>query len=150
MSLRQKLLLMFSLTVVIAVAAVGWTVSMRVRGVFDRLDQEETSAIVSQFQHEFQHRADDLAATLDRMAQSDRLTRMAFDLSQGGDPAPYLADAASLGQEYRLDFLEIVGLDGSIVSSAQWPARFGYKEPAIAAAGKPPFLKEEVLSDGSS
>lgn len=150
MSLRQKLLLMFSLTVVIAVAAVGWTVSMRVRGVFDRLDQEETSAFVNQFQREFQHRADDLAATLDRMAQSDRLTRMAFDLSQGGDPAPYLGDAASLAQEYRLDYLEIVGADGAIVSSAQWPARFGYKEPAIGAAGKAPFLKEEDLSDGSS
>lgn len=150
MSLRQKLLLMFSLTVVIAVAAVGWTVSVRVRRVFDGLDQEETAAIVSQFQHEFQHRADDLTATLDRMAQSDRLTRMAFDLSQGGDPAPYLGDAASLAQEYRLDFLEVAGPDGSIVSSAQWPARFGYKESAIAAAGKPPFLKEEDLSDGSS
>ena len=150
MSLRQKLLLMFSLTVVIAVAAVGWTVSMSVRRVFDRLDQEGTSAFVSQFQREFQHRADDLAATLDRMAQSDRLMRIAFDLSQGGDAAPYLGDAASLAQEYRLDYLEIVGPDGNIVSSAQWPARFGYREPAFAAAGKAPFLKEEDLSDGSS
>jgi signal transduction histidine kinase len=141
---------MFSLTVVIAVAAVGWTVSVRVRRVFDHLDREETSAFVGQFQHEFQHRADDLAATLDRMAQNDRLTRIAFDLSQGGDPAPYLGDAASLAQEYHLDFLEVVGPDGEIVSSAQWPARFGYKESAITAAGKPPFLKEEYLSDGSS
>lgn len=150
MSLRQKLLLMFSLTVVIAVTVVGWTVSVQVRRVFDRLDQEETSAFVSQFQHEYQHRADDLAAALDRMAMSDRLTRMAFDLSQGGDPAPYLTDASSLAQEYRLDFLEVVGPGGDIVSSAQWPARFGYREPAIAAAGKPPFLKQEDLSDGSS
>ena len=124
MSLRQKLLLMFSLTVVIAVAAVGWTVSARVRRVFDRLDQEQTAAFVSQFQREFQHRADDVAAALDRMAQSDRLTRMAFDLSQGGDPAPYLNDAALLAQEYRLDYLEVVAPDGNIVSSAQWPARF--------------------------
>ncbi len=84
MSLRQKLLLMFSLTVVIAVTAVGWTVSVQVRRVFDRLDQEETAAFVTQFQHEYQHRADDLGAALDRMAMSDRLTRMAFDLSQGG------------------------------------------------------------------
>lgn len=150
MSLRQKLLLMFSLTVMIAVAAVGWTVSVRVRRVFDRLDQEQTAAFVSQFQREFQHRADDVAAALDRMAQSDRLTRIAFELSQGGDPAPYLNDAGSLAQEYRLDYLEVIGPNGNIVSSAQWPARFGYKEPAIAAAGKAPFLKEEDLSDGSS
>jgi two-component system, NtrC family, nitrogen regulation sensor histidine kinase NtrY len=148
-SLRQKLLLMFSLTVVVAVAAVGWTVSVRVRRVFDRLDQEQTAALVSQFRREFQHRADDVASELDRMAASDRLTRMAFDLAQGGDPAPYLTEAASLAQEYRLDFLEIVGPDGAIVSSAQWPARFGYKEPAIAFAGRPPFLKREELPDGS-
>jgi signal transduction histidine kinase len=141
---------MFSLTVVVAVAAVGWTVSVRVRHVFDRLDQEQTATFVSQFRREFQHRADDVAAALDRMAASDRLTRMAFELTQGGDPAPYLTEAATLAQEYRLDFLEIVGPDRAIISSAQWPARFGYKEPAIAAAGRPPFLKQEDLPDGSS
>jgi two-component system, NtrC family, nitrogen regulation sensor histidine kinase NtrY len=149
-SLRQKLLLMFSLTVVVAVAAVGWTVSVRVRRVFDRLDQEQTGAFVSQFRREFQRRAGDVASGIDRIAASDRLTRMAFDLAQGGDPAPYLNEAASLAQEYQLDFLEIVGPDGAIISSAQWPARFGYKEPAIAAAGKPPFLKQEDLPDGSA
>jgi signal transduction histidine kinase len=141
---------MFSLTVVVAVAAVGWTVSVRVRHVFDRLDQEQTATFVSQFRREFQHRADDVAAALDRMAASDRLTRMAFELTQGGDPAPHLTEAATLAQEYRLDFLEIVGPDRAIISSAQWPARFGYKEPAIAAAGRPPFLKQEDLPDGSS
>ena len=149
MSLRQKLLLMFSLTVVVAVAAVGWTVSVRVRRVFDRLDQEQTATLVGQFRREFQHRAGDVASELDRIAATDRLTRIALDLTQGGDPAPYLTEAASLAQEYRLDFLEIVGPNGAIVSSAQWPARFGYKEPAIAATGRPPFLKQEDLPDGS-
>ena len=150
MSLRQKLLLMFSITVVVAVAAVGWTVSVRVRRVFDRMDQDQTAAFINQFRHEFQHRADDVASKLDRMASSDRLTRMAFDLAQGGDTATYLTEAASLAQEHRLEFLEIVNSDGTIVSSAQWPARFGYKETAVAATDKPPFLKQEELSDGSS
>jgi signal transduction histidine kinase len=149
-SLRQKLLLMFSLTVVVAVAAVGWTVSVRVRRVFDRLDREQTAALVSQFRGEFQRRAGEVASELDRVAASDQLTRMAFDLTQGGDPAPYLTEAAPLAQEYRLDFLEIAGPDGAIVSSAQWPARFGYKEPAITATGRPSFLKQEDLPDGSS
>lgn len=150
MSLRQKLLLMFSLTVVAAVAAVAWTVSLRVRRVFERLDQEQTAAFVSQFRREFQHRADDVATALDRMTASDRLTRMAFELTHGEDSAPYLTEAASLAQEYRLDFLEIVGPDGSIVSSAQWPARFGYREPSVAAEGRATFLKREDLPDGSS
>jgi two-component system, NtrC family, nitrogen regulation sensor histidine kinase NtrY len=141
---------MFSITVVAAVAAVGWTVSVRVRHVFDRLDQDQTAAFISQFRHEFQHRGEDVASKLDRMAASDRLTRMAFDLTQGGDPAKFLTAATALAQEYRLDFLEIVNSDGSIVSSAQWPARFGYRETAISATGRPPFLKWEELPDGSS
>ena len=33
-----------------------------------------------------------------------------------------------MAQEAQLDFLEIVGPDGNVVSSAQWPARFGYPE----------------------
>jgi signal transduction histidine kinase len=149
-SLRQKLLLMFSLTVAVAVAAVGWTVSLRVRRVFDQLDQEQTRVFARQFRREFQRRADEVAAALDRMASSDRLTRMAFDLAHGSDPAQYLDEAATLAQEYRLNYLEITGSDGQIVSSAQSPAMFGYPEPAFAAAGHPPFLKEEEMPDGSS
>ena len=56
MSLRQKLLLLFSLTVALAVAAVAWTVLVRIRLVFEQRDREETALVVSQFQREFQHR----------------------------------------------------------------------------------------------
>ncbi len=150
MTLRQKLLLMFSLTVVVIVAAVAWTVSVRVRRVFEELDSEQTAALVNQFQREFDQRGSDTAAALDRMASSDALRRIAFELANGGDSARYLTTAATLAQEYQLDDLELVASDGSIISSAQWPARFGYPEPAIAAAGKPAFLKQEELPDGAS
>jgi two-component system, NtrC family, nitrogen regulation sensor histidine kinase NtrY len=149
-TLRQKLLLMFSLTVIGVVAAVAWTVSIRVRRVFEGLDRDQTAALVAQFQREFDQRAADTAAILDRMALSEELRRMAFEFSNGGDTAPYLTIATPLAQAYRLDDLEIVAHDGTIISSAQWPARFGYKEPAIAAAGKPAFLKSEDMPDGSS
>ena len=150
MTLRQKMLLMLSLTVMSVVAAVGWLGSLRVRHVFEDLDQQQTATLVNQFQREFSQRASDTAEALDRMASSDPLRRVAFDLSNGGDPATYLTVAVPLAQEYRLDYLELVGHDGSIISSLQWTARFGYKEPAIPAAGKPAFLKEEDLPDGSS
>jgi signal transduction histidine kinase len=149
-SLRQKLLLMFSLTVIIAVAAVAWTVSLRTRQAFGKADQERTSALVDQFRREFQRRADDVALRLDRMAGSDRVSRMAFDLGHNGDPALYLTEATALAQEYELDYLEIVAGDGSIISSAQWPARFGYKETALRAASRPPFLKKEELPSGAA
>ena len=149
MSLRQKLLLLLALTVAGAVAAVTWTVLVRVRNVFDQRDREETALVVSQFQREFQHRSADVAAAVGRMAASERVRTVAFELVQSGDPSPYLTEAQTLAQDAQLDFLEIVGPDGKIVSSAQWPARFGYVEP-IAWEDQPTFLKTEDLPDGTS
>ena len=150
MTLRQKMLLMLALTVMGVVAAVGWTGSVRVGHVFEAMDQQQTEMLVGQFQHEFNQRASDTAAAVDRMAASDTLRRIAFELNNGGDSAPYLTVAVPLAEEYRLDYLELVAHDGSIISSLQWTARFGYKEPAITAAGKPAFLKQEDLPDGTS
>ena len=151
MSLRQKLLLVFSLTVVLAVAAVAWIVSLRTRQVFAEADRKRTAAIVEQFRHEFQARANDVAARVTRVAASDRLARMAFELSRsGGDASGYVNEAATLARDYELDFLEVLSADGSIISSAQWPARFGYTEDALAAGQQQTLLRREPLPDGSS
>jgi signal transduction histidine kinase len=150
MSLRQKLLLLFSLTVAAAVAAVAWTVLVRIRQVFETRDQEETALFVSQFQREFQHRSVDVASAVDRVAGQERVRNMAFELVQSNDAAPYLNEAQTLAQDAQLDFLEIVGPDGNIVSSAQWPARFGYAEAAAKESAQTPFLKREELADGNS
>jgi signal transduction histidine kinase len=62
-----------------------------------------------------------------------------------------------MAQLAQLDFLEIVGPDGNVVSSAQFPARFGYPEPAVlvsssavASSSQDAFLKREELPDGSA
>ncbi|HUD54102.1 MAG TPA: ATP-binding protein [Terracidiphilus sp.] len=149
MSLRQRLLLLFSLTVAAAVAAVAWTVLVRIRHVFEQRDQEETALFVSQFQREFQQRSAEVAAAVDRLAAGERARGMAFQIVQSGDASPYLTEAQSMAPDAQLDFLEIVGPDGNVVSSAQWPARFGYFEP-VAGEDQPTFLKTEDLPDGSS
>ena len=149
MNLRQKLLLLFSLTVAAAVAAVAWTVLVRIRLVFEQRDQQETALFVSQFQREFQHRSAEVAATVDRIAGSERVRAMAFELAQSVDASTYLNEAQTLAQDAQLDFLEVVGPDGNVVSSAQWPARFGYPAPAATAA-QAAFLKREDLPDGTS
>lgn len=74
---------------------------------------------------------------------------MAFELAQSGDASPYVTEAQTLAQDAQLDFLEIVGPDGKIISSAQWPARFGYPEPD-AMTIQPTFLKSEDLPDGTT
>lgn len=149
MSLRQKLLLWVSLTVAAAVAAVAWTVRVRIRHVFEQRDQQETALFVSQFQREFQHRSAEIAAAVERLADEERVRAMAFELVQSGDAAPYLTEAQTLAGDAQLDFLEIVGPDGNVVSSAQWPARFGFAETAVASAAQTSFLKRESLPDGN-
>ena len=150
MNLRQKILLMFSLTVILAVAAVAWTVSTRVRSLFESLDRDRTAALVNQFVHEYERRGDEVAHRVDRMTKDERVARMAYDLAHGGDASVYLTEAGNLAQEYELDYLELVQPDGTIVSSAQWPAHFGYREPAIGNVGQPFFLKEEILGQDPS
>jgi signal transduction histidine kinase len=125
-------------------------VLVRIRQVFERRDQVETVLFVSQFQREFQHKSADVAAAVDRVAAQERVRSMALELVQSGDAAPFLNEAQTLAQDARLDFLEIVGPDGNIVSSAQWPARFGYPEPAAQESVHAPFLKREEMADGSS
>jgi signal transduction histidine kinase len=155
MSLRQRLLAMFSLLVMLAVATVTWVVSLRVRDAYSAQEQQRTAALVVEFRREFARGGAEIAARLERMAASEDVYRMGFDLTHGGDPATYLTQAAPLAHEYGLDLLEIVGPDGKIVSSAQWPARYGYMEPAAAAVNSPDtdgqaFLKREDLPDGTS
>jgi signal transduction histidine kinase len=149
MNLRQKLLLLLSLTVAIAVAAVAWTVLVRIRQVFEQRDQQETALFVGQFQREFQHRSAEVATAVDRLSATERVRAMAFNLAQSGDASLYVTEAQTLAQDSQLDFLEIIGSDGKIVSSAQWPARFGYFEP-VAWVDQPTFLKTENLPDGST
>src|SRR5205823_13686888 len=57
--------------------------------------------------------------------------------------------AQIIAETPQLDFLEFTDDQGRIISSAQWPAKFGYKDP-IAKPNTPanPFLKEEETPAG--
>ena len=145
MSLRQKILLMFSLTIVLTVAAVAWAVAVRVRVLFDAQDRDRTTALVSQFVHEYERRAAEIASKVDRAARDERVLRMDYDLAHGNDMSAYVNEASSLAQEYGLDFLELTQSDGNIISSAQWPAHFGYQDPSAAVVDPAPYLKREAL-----
>lgn len=149
MSFRRRLLAVFSIMIVATVVAIGWIITVRTKQVFEAADAQRTEALVRQFRQEFQRRGDDVAHRVNAIAQGDAVARMTLDLSQGGDAATYLNEAATLAQAQQLDFLELLNSDGSIISSAQWPARFGYKEP-VPAGSSTPFLKREELPDGSA
>jgi two-component system nitrogen regulation sensor histidine kinase NtrY len=155
MMFRRKLLAMFALTVFLSVAAVALIVSEVTRRAFARTDDERTAALVAQFKREFNQQGEEVVRRVDTIAGSDAIGRMALALNRTpADSGPYFELAKLTAENNRLDFLEFVESDGTIVSSAQWPAKFGYPEEAFggfsAACQEGAFLRQEPLQDGSS
>ena len=63
----------------------------------------------------------------------------------------FVNEAKTLADNQQLDFLEFVDSHGTILSSAQWPAKFGYKDNSpLTSPGRPPkdaFLRQEDMPD---
>jgi two-component system nitrogen regulation sensor histidine kinase NtrY len=154
MSFRRKLLLLFALTVSFSVAAIAWIVSDFSRRTLERANEERSLALVAQFRREFNRRGDDIVRRVEAIAQSEAMTRMALALSRApGNYAAYFNDAQAQADGQQLDFLEFLDGQGTIISSAQWPAKFGYKENSFTFASravrKDAFLKREELPGGA-
>jgi signal transduction histidine kinase len=147
-SFRRRLLLLITLLLFVAVGGVSAVVWSMVRQSFARADRERAAALVAQFQREFQRRGEQVARRVEGVAASESVGRMAVEFARSSDYSLYVNDAQAAAQTHQLDFLEFVTADGAIISSAQWPARFGYKEPAAAEVGRAPFLKREELPEG--
>jgi len=146
MSLRSKLFALVSGVVLLTVILVTLTVSASARRSFATLDTERTAALVEQFRREFANQGAQVAQRVDRVAQSDVVSRIAASR----DAAPYVNEATTLAAAQGLDVLDVAMADGTIVSSAEWPARFGYRNGWITApvAGAPtPFLQAVELPD---
>ncbi|MHB8412295.1 MAG: sensor histidine kinase [Candidatus Acidiferrales bacterium] len=153
MSFRLKMFLLFPLVVVAAVAVVGLGVTAYTRRAFEQLDASHTDAIVSQFQREFANQGRAIVSGVRDISNSEATLNMAIHLSARNiDPSVYGHDATSVASDHHFDFLEFAGNDGSIISSKQWPARFGYKEDWLLAktdwSGRGAFLKKVETPDG--
>ena len=155
MTFRRKLLAVFALTVFLSVGAVAWLVLALTRNAFERGEDQRTAALVKQFQREFTRRGEDVARRVEAIAASDPVSRMAIALNgTSADSAEYFELAKSLAETHQLDFLEFLDERGTIISSAEWPAKFGYPDNAFAslsaANGQSAFLKREELQDSSA
>ncbi len=151
MSFGRKLLLVFALTVIVSIGAVTWIVSSVTRRAFERANEEQTTALIAQFRREFSRRGDEVAHRVETIASSEAATRMALAVSRGStDYGAYVNEAKALADNQQLDFLEFVDNRGTILSSAQWPAKFGYKETSLPAGPAPreAFLRQEEIPDG--
>ena len=150
MTFRTRLLLIFTASVVAAVGLAGWLVFANTRGAFARLETQRTDLLVAQFRREFERRKEEVVRSIDAVATSESAVNVAIS----SDYAPYYGEAGTLASPRGLDLLELVAEDGSIVSSAQWPARFGYREEWLAGSSgwksRGAFLKKEELPDGTA
>jgi two-component system nitrogen regulation sensor histidine kinase NtrY len=155
MMFRRRLLTMFALTVFLSVVAVALLVSEVTRRAFERSEEERTAALVTQFRREFSRQGEDVARRVGAIAASEDVSRMAVKLNRPqADAGPYFELAKTTAENGQLDFLEFVQSDGTIISSAQWPARFGYPDAAAGSfavsADQGAFLKQEGLQDGTA
>jgi two-component system, NtrC family, nitrogen regulation sensor histidine kinase NtrY len=91
---------------------------------------------------------------IETIARSEVVGHMATALNGSlADAGTYFDLAQSMAENQGLDFLEFVDARGVIISSAQWPTKFGYPDAAfgtLADADKQSaFLKQEDLQDSS-
>jgi two-component system, NtrC family, nitrogen regulation sensor histidine kinase NtrY len=151
-SFRRRLLLLFASTVLLSVAAVTIIISVMSRRAFDRANDERTAALVAQFHREFDDQGAEISRRIQSVAESSDANRMLVAAAQSPpDYSPFLNTAQVIAEAQRLDFLEFADDRGTIISSAQWPAKFGYAEPlATQAPPTTPFLKQEELPSGSA
>jgi two-component system, NtrC family, nitrogen regulation sensor histidine kinase NtrY len=152
-SFRTRLLILILLAVSLASALVTWIAVVRMRVTYESLDAQRTAASIAQFRREFQKRGQEVAHQIAVIAKTESVLRIAMESSRSEqDLSTYIDEAAGLASVNGLDFLELIGSDGSILSSAQWPARFGDKVDWISRADKWSaqgyFWKSEELPEG--
>ena len=156
MSFRKKLLLLFAATVLLCVAVISASVYSTIRRSFEQANQDRANAIAAQFRSEFQRRGSDVVRKVESVAAGETVQRIALDMNRGvTDSGEYVSAAHTLAGQQQLDFLELVDSRGTILSSSQWQAKFGYPEAAIrdgttTAASSGAFLKREELPDGAT
>jgi two-component system nitrogen regulation sensor histidine kinase NtrY len=125
---RTKLFFVFTLALLVSVGVIVAGVTYSTRQAFDDLNARHTDALVAQFRHEFDRRKLDVVDRVQAIAQDQGTVTMAMNLARpGADVSVYVNDATGVARSHQLDFLDFIADDGSIISSKEWPARFGYK-----------------------
>lgn len=149
MRFRRKLLLVFAMTVFLCVMAVAWLISYFARRNFERADEQRSTVLVSRFEQEFTQIKASVLRRVENVAASQTALRMAVSLNQESpDYGKYLDEAKTLADTQQLDFLEFIDDQGIILSSAQRPAKFGYKTVLPGKDSQEVFFQREDLPDG--
>src|SRR5580700_398829 len=122
-------------------------VAVSTRRAFERIDQARREALLDQFRSELDARGEELSRRVEQVAASAAIEQIVSGTADY-DRAQAEARAQSL------DFLDVVRSDLTIVSSAHWPAKFGYKNdwkisPEDWKAAQP-FLASIPMPEGNA
>src|ERR1700757_3878366 len=150
MRFRTKLFLLFLATVLASVSAVSYSVTHYTRAAYEEADTQRTQALVEQFQNQFAQQRELVAQHVEYVSNSEFTLKMAIDLQRANaDQSLYVRVAAGAAQENGLNFMGFWIADGTLISSAQYPARVGYKETWVTNGkdwnGTEAFLRREEL-----
>jgi signal transduction histidine kinase len=152
MSFRTKLFLLFLVTVLACVSAVAYSVAHYTRAAYEDMDGQLTSALVAQFQKEVAQQREIVAREVENVSNAEMTLKIAIDQThQNPDQSLYVRDAIGAAQEHGLDFMDFVIADGTLISSAEYPARVGYKETWVTEvkdwSGTEAFLRRVELAN---
>ena len=150
MSFRTKLLLVVLFTIFASVSVVAYGVTYYTRSAFEEMDTQRTDALVEQFKKEFAQRGEEISRQVENIANAEITLRTALDAARpNADLSIYVHDANGAAQDHGLDFVEFVNYDGTLISSAQYPSRVGYKNDWVTGKNdwndSTAFLKREEL-----
>jgi two-component system, NtrC family, nitrogen regulation sensor histidine kinase NtrY len=150
---RTKLFLLFMIALLLSVGIVAVGVTAVTRRAFQDSNRARSEALVAQFEREFERHKQDIVHRVQGVADAEATVRMAIDLSRPkADVSVYVNDARGVSTSHQLDFLDFASDDGSIISSNESPARFGYKIDRLAGpqnwASTGAFLMKVDAPDG--
>lgn len=153
MTFRARFLTLFSLVVLAGTGVLALGATRLAREQFARFDRERSDTLTAQFQLELARRGEEVSYAMQSLADAEGTLRMALDLSRTqADASIYANDARGLATSRQLDFLDVVAADGTLITSAQWTARSGYKNDWVATEQdwnqRGAFLQRVELPDG--
>jgi len=152
-SFRTKVFLIFLFTVLASVSLVAYGVTRYARATFEERDRESTEALAAQFNKEFAQRKEAIARQVKNIAEAELTYRVAIDLATRPnlDQSLFVHEAVGSAQDHDLEFCEFVSSDGTIISSAQYPAHVGHKNEWVTQKKdwneSQAFLRREELPD---
>jgi two-component system, NtrC family, nitrogen regulation sensor histidine kinase NtrY len=150
---RNKLFVLFMVALLVSIGLIAAGATILTRRSLEESNHRNSEALLAQFQREFERRGQDAVHQVQSIADAESTVRMAIDLMRPhSDVSVYVNDARGVSQSHQLDFLDFVSNDGSIISSNEWPTRFGNKMDWLAEpqdwAARGSFLMKVDTQDG--